>query len=91
MITVYKFSAEWCKNCNVYDSIFDEVSKKFDKPDIEFKKIDVEERTDLTDKYSIKFVPMTLIDVDGEVKFKRTGVLSEVDLINEIKLAYNSK
>jgi thiol-disulfide isomerase/thioredoxin len=84
MITVYKFSAEWCSSCKSYDPIFDEVSKKFDKQNIEFKKIDIEESEELINKYSIKHVPMTIIDVNGEVKLKRVGLLSESVLTEEI-------
>jgi thioredoxin 1 len=84
MIIVYKFSAEWDESCKLYDPIFNKVSEKFNNSEIEFKKIDVEDFPELTNKYNIKFVPMTLIEVSDEIKFKRVGILSENELENEI-------
>jgi thiol-disulfide isomerase/thioredoxin len=90
MIIVYKFNAEWNKNDASYNAIFDKVSKEFDKPEeIEFKDVDIDESPDLVNKYSIKFVPITLIEVNGEVKFKRVGIITEDDLRDEVNKAYN--
>jgi thiol-disulfide isomerase/thioredoxin len=91
MITVYKFSAEWCKNGKMYDSIFDKISQEFNNTkEIEFKKVDVEECVELTNKYSIKHIPATVIETNDKILFIRIGIISESDLREQVNKLFNS-
>ena len=91
MITVYKFSAEWNESSKQYDSTFNKISKEYKDSEIEFKNVDVEESVELATKYSIKFVPITVIEVNDEVIFKRVGILSEELLRDELNKLMISK
>lgn len=83
MIRVIKFSAVWCGPCKTYDPIFSSVAEQF--PDVTFEKVDIEDMPEVTEKYNIRNVPTTIIEVDGEVKFRRSGVLTQLELSEEVK------
>lgn len=82
MVKVLKFNTYWFAD-KEYDLIFDKVVKQFGEK-INSSKHDPEEEVQLSKKYKIKTVPSTIIEVDGIVKFKRIGCISEPDLMNEI-------
>lgn len=67
------FFAEWCGPCKMQDPINEEIKKKFGDR-IEIKKIDVDTDQDLAIKYTVHAVPTLILEKDG-VLFKRyTGV-----------------
>ncbi|MCZ7381248.1 MAG: thioredoxin domain-containing protein [Candidatus Methanoperedens sp.] len=72
-VILMDFFAEWCGPCKMQDPINEEIKKKFGDR-IEFKKIDVDTDQDLAIKYTIHAVPTLILEKDG-VLFKRyTGV-----------------
>ena len=85
-VVLMDFFAEWCGPCKMQDPIIDELKKKFaDK--IEFKKVDVDTNYELAGKYGIHAVPTLVIEKDG-VLFKRyTGVTSAKVLEADINAA----
>lgn len=87
-VVLMDFSAEWCGPCKMQDPILEEVTKKFgDK--IEFKKIDVDQNFELASKYTIHAVPTLIIEKDGTVFKRYTGVtraaVLEADLNEALK------
>jgi len=80
---IIKFSAEWCKPCAEYKPTFDKVVKDLW---VESESIDVEKKPELWGKYRIMSIPLTIIfDDSGNEVSRRTGVLKEEVLIEEIK------
>ncbi len=72
-VVLMDFFAEWCGPCKMQDPINEEIKKKFGDR-IEFKKIDVDTDQELAIKYTIHAVPTLILEKDG-VLFKRyTGV-----------------
>jgi thioredoxin 1 len=72
-VILMDFFAEWCGPCKMQDPINEEIKKKFGDR-IEFKKIDVDTDQELAIKYTIHAVPTLILEKDG-VLFKRyTGV-----------------
>ncbi len=72
-VVLMDFYAEWCGPCKMQDPINEEIKKKFGDR-IEFKKIDVDTNQELAIKYTIHAVPTLVLEKDG-VLFKRyTGV-----------------
>ncbi len=72
-VILMDFFAEWCGPCKMQDPINEEIKKKFGDR-IEFKKIDVDTEQELAIKYTIHAVPTLILEKDG-VLFKRyTGV-----------------
>jgi thiol-disulfide isomerase/thioredoxin len=74
---VIKFSAPWCGPCKVYAETFKKIQVCEEFKNDDFLEINVEEDDDaLTDKYSIKSVPTTIVlNENSEVK-KIVGAIS---------------
>jgi len=72
-VILMDFYAEWCGPCKMQDPINEEVKKKFGDR-IEIKKIDVDTNFEIASKYTIHAVPTLLIERDGVVFKRYTGV-----------------
>lgn len=86
MLKVLKFSASWCGPCKVLAPIFNEV--KATMSDVSFQEIDVDQNSDLAIKYGIRGVPTIVIEKDGQVVDRKSGVLQNpalTQLINSHK------
>jgi thioredoxin 1 len=66
--------------------ILEEVEKKF-KDQVEFKIVDVDQNRDLAKKYAIQAVPTLVIEKDGQVLKRFTGVTSADVLSSELQKA----
>jgi len=67
------FYADWCGPCKMQDPIIDELKKKFgDK--VEFKKIDADNNNELASKFTIHAIPTLVIEKDGTVFKRYTGL-----------------
>lgn len=84
MIKVYKFSTSWCNPCKIYEPVFNKVADELASDAIEFIKVDAEDEPELASKFTIKSVPTTIFEVDGEVRSRKTGNLSESQLKEEL-------
>ncbi len=72
-VVLMDFFAEWCGPCKMQDPILEELKKKFgDK--VEFKKVDVDTNYELASKFTIHAVPTLIIEKDGAVFKRYTGV-----------------
>jgi len=80
---ILKFSASWCKPCEAYAPVFNEVVKTLW---ITSESIDVEKSPDLAGKYMVMSIPFTVI-VNDEWKtvFSFTWPLNKNDLTDMIK------
>ena len=82
MIEIKKFSADWCAPCRVVKQTFNEI--KSEVPDIRFTDIDVDENTELAQKYGVRSIPLVVIEKDGQVVKKITGSQPKSTYINAI-------
>ena len=72
-VVLMDFFAEWCGPCKMQDPIIEELKKIFgDK--VEFKKVDVDNDNELASKFTIHAVPTLVIEKDGAVFKRYTGV-----------------
>lgn len=58
MITVMKFSAEWCAPCTAYDPILTKVDEERD--DIDLVRVDIETDPDTAAQFDVQSVPYTV-------------------------------
>jgi len=78
-VTFLQFSSEFCQPCRVTSKVLDDVTNRF--PAICHIELDVVEHLDLVKTYSISRTPTTLIiDKDGTVHFRATGVPKKSEL-----------
>ena len=72
-VVLMDFFAEWCVPCKMQDPINEEIKKKFGDR-IEIKKIDVDTNFELASKFTIHAVPTLILERDGAVFKRYTGV-----------------
>ena len=84
--TVVDFWAEWCGPCRIMAPVFDEVSEEM-KDKAKFGKVDVDENSELTQRFQVMSIPTTIIFRDGQQADRFVGVVSKEELIERIKKA----
>lgn len=78
------FSAVWCGPCRMLHPILEEVAVSMDKK-TQIGKVDVDNSSDLAEKYGIMAVPTMVILKDGVMQTKFSGVRSKEFIIAEIE------
>ena len=74
-VIVMDFTATWCGPCQIQKPILEQLEGELgDK--VEFKMVDVDQNNALAGKYGISAVPTLIIEKDGEVVKRYTGVTS---------------
>ncbi|MDD1753026.1 MAG: thioredoxin [Methanotrichaceae archaeon] len=73
------FFADWCGPCRTQTPIIDALEKDFHDR-VEFKKVNVDQETDLASKNGIFVVPTLVLEKDGVEVRKWIGVTSKDEL-----------
>ena len=73
------FWATWCGPCQKQGPIVEEISDERD--DIKVCKLDVDEASDVAEKFSIMSIPTVIAFKDGEVIGKSVGLQSKESLL----------
>jgi len=81
-VSVVKWFAHWCSPCKMMDPIFTEVENDFDN--VNFLKVDVDGEMELSKKYGIRSIPITMFFKDGEMMDKIVGKTSKDIIKNKI-------
>ncbi len=66
------FWAEWCGPCRSVSPVVEELSNEYDGK-IDFVKINVDENSELAQKYNVFSIPTLAIFKNGKVIFKKVG------------------
>ena len=72
------FSAYWCADCIKNDAVLEDFSKQY--PDVKIYRIDVEENTDIANRFGVINVPSVLFFENSKIKSKAEGMLSIEDI-----------
>lgn len=72
------FHAEWCGTCPEQKSIIDDIDDAHD--DLTVTRVDVDENMDLANQYNVRSVPMTVIEVGGDVEQSFIGVTQQDEI-----------
>jgi len=77
-VWVIDFWAEWCKPCQKYSPIFEDVSEEVDS--VNFGKVDMEEHQDVGQSIGVRALPTTIMMKNGEEVARNAGVMQEDEL-----------
>ena len=86
MITVKRFTAQWCGPCKQLAPLVAQIQSEM--TDVNFETIDVDSNSELAIKYNIRSVPTLVIEVDGQEVKRTLGMQSKpalVNLLNSLK------
>jgi thioredoxin 1 len=72
------FTATWCQPCKKITPII--LSFIEQNVGLKYTKIDVDKSEDLVKQYDISSVPTLIVLENGEIKSRRSGVLTEKEL-----------
>jgi thioredoxin 1 len=82
MVTVKRFSAEWCGPCRQLAPVMNEIKGQFSN--VKFEEIDVDTNPELVEKYNVISIPTVIIEKNGELFERFTGLSSKWAYINTI-------
>lgn len=86
MIKIIRFTASWCGPCKMLAPIFGEVQNEVSG--VSFETVDVDINKDRATQYSVSSVPTVIIEKDGQVVNRFSGVKPKnaiISLINQYK------
>jgi thioredoxin 1 len=77
-LKVMDFYADWCGPCKMFAPIFESVSSQIDG--VEFEKINVDIDSEKSAKYAIRAIPTLILEKEGQIVYRKSGVLTEAEL-----------
>ena len=85
MVTVKQFSAVWCGPCRALTPVMNEIKGNYSN--VKFEEYDIDEYSEVTEKYAIRSVPTVIIERDGVELQRFTGLSSKMAYVNAINEA----
>lgn len=82
MITIKRYTANWCQPCKRLAPIFDELKREF--PQIQFITIDVDQNKNQSLKDNVHSIPTVIIEKDNQIIERFSGVLPKIAIISKI-------
>jgi len=84
-VTLKDFYADWCGPCKTQDPILEELEEEW--TDVEFEKIDVDEKQDVANEYQVRSLPTLIVENDDGVVERFVGVTQAEDLEEALQAA----
>lgn len=85
MVKVKKFSAVWCGPCRALTPVMNEIKSNYSN--VKFEEYDVDNEVDEVMKYGITSVPTVIIEKDGQILERLTGLQSKLTYQNVLNEA----
>lgn len=83
-VVLIDFFAEWCMPCMMMSPIIEDISEQFfDK--IKVGKINIDDNSEIADKFGVVSIPTFIIFNDGKVMKELNGAMTEEELVQEIE------
>jgi thioredoxin 1 len=90
MLTVYRFTAEWCGPCKMMAPTVEQLMKEYNVKDSEVEIVnldaDLDENRELAVKYNVRSIPTLVFEKDGSEVDRTVGVKTYDELNKKIKL-----
>ncbi|WP_298339674.1 thioredoxin [uncultured Algibacter sp.] len=83
-VVLVDFFATWCGPCQALLPILKDVKDEVEDA-VKVVKIDIDKNNPLAMKYQVRSVPTMILFVDGEPKWRQSGVLQKKDILNVIQ------
>lgn len=74
---VLYFSAAWCGPCKMFKPVVQQISSELE---IGIVYVDVDQQRDMAMKYNVTSVPTVVVENDGNVVYRNSGVMSKPQL-----------
>ena len=74
---VLYFTAAWCSPCKMFKPIVQAVSAE---TGVGINYIDVDQQTDMAQRYNVSSVPTIIVENGGSVVYRNSGVMSKPQL-----------
>jgi len=77
-VTLMDFYADWCGPCKTQEPILEDLED--DWPEVDFERIDVEEKQDIANEYQVRSLPTLIVENDDGVVERFIGVTQGGDI-----------
>ena len=77
------FYADWCGPCQMQGPIVEKLAKENDS--FKVGKVNVDEQQELAMEYGVMSIPTLMVVKNGEITYKKTGVLQENAILDLMK------
>lgn len=86
MIEVIKFGADWCHPCSQVAPTVKKLQEKYnlEGSEVQITSIDIDKYPAMAEEYRVMSIPTFIIKKDGNVEFKKTGILQESEIEDQI-------
>jgi thioredoxin 1 len=82
-VVVKKFGAEWCGPCRALKPVLESIVKEFEGK-ITYMEYNVDNSPEETQQYNITSIPVVIIEKDGQLIERFTGLSSKMAYTNAI-------
>lgn len=72
------FNADWCGPCRMLGPVIEELAEE--KKDLKVVSVNVDDNSDLAQKYGVMSIPCLLLFKDGKESKRSIGLISKEDL-----------
>ncbi len=83
-VAVVDFFAEWCMPCVMMGPVIEELAEKF-KGKIEFCKVNIDDNSDITEKFNVMSVPTLVVFKKGKEVDRIVGAMPANVLEDKLK------